>query len=103
MLRAWLSSCRDAGAGIVDRTGRAPYCELLASTYLESDPAAIRDRVVVIRTDDQLTAAIAMVECDGIARRLLLCPPDIRRDHLAAVIQEVEADAMITNIEDAEA
>ncbi len=37
-------------------------------------------------TRDQLTAALALIELDGIARRLVLCPSDLPLEHLPFVI-----------------
>jgi hypothetical protein len=38
---------------------------------------ALRERSVLVATGDQLTTAVAMIELDGIARRVVFCPPDI--------------------------
>src|SRR5207247_293364 len=37
----------------------------------------LRDRSVLVATRDQLTAALAPIELDGLASRLVLCPPDL--------------------------
>ena len=38
-----------------------------------------------------------MLEIDGIARRMLLCPPDLNADHLQALIEDAEIDAVVTD------
>src|SRR5207244_4995319 len=43
---------------------------------------ALRDGSVLVATTDQLTAALALIELDGIARRLVLCPPDLPMEHV---------------------
>jgi acyl-CoA synthetase (AMP-forming)/AMP-acid ligase II len=45
----------------------------------------------------QLLSGLAMIELDGIARRMLLCPPDLNPDHLAALIADAEIDAVVTD------
>jgi len=40
---------------------------------------------VLVSTSDQLAAALALIELDGIARRLVLCPSDFDRAHLPYV------------------
>ena len=34
-------------------------------------------RHVLVRTSDQLFAALALIELDGVAARMVLCPPDL--------------------------
>jgi len=43
-------------------------------------------RCVLVATTDQLTAALALIELDGVARRLVLCPPDLPREHVPFVM-----------------
>jgi acyl-CoA synthetase (AMP-forming)/AMP-acid ligase II len=38
-----------------------------------------------------------MIEIDGLARRMLLCPPDVNPDHLQALISDAEIDAVVTD------
>ena len=43
----------------------------------------------------QLTAALALIELDGVARRMVLCPPDLAPEHLPGVIRAAGADACV--------
>ena len=52
---------------------------------------------VLVATADQLTAALAMIELDGIARRLVLCPPDLSAEHIAHVIATAEIDIVVSD------
>ncbi len=56
---------------------------------------------VLIATRDQLTAALALIELDGVARRLILAPPDVPREHLPTVIAEAGIDALLCDDEHA--
>jgi acyl-coenzyme A synthetase/AMP-(fatty) acid ligase len=56
---------------------------------------ALRGRSVVLAAKDQLTAALALIELDGVAWRLVLCPPDLALQHLPGVIRGAEADAVV--------
>ena len=38
-----------------------------------------------------------MTEIDGVARRMLLCPPDIDADHVRTLMQEADIDAVVTD------
>ena len=55
----------------------------------------LRGRSVLIATHDQLTAGLALIELDGIARRMVLCPGDLPRDRLPAIIATAEIDAIV--------
>ena len=57
----------------------------------------LRGRSVLVSTSDQLAAALTLIEIDGIARRLVLCPPDLDPVHLAYVVATAEVDAIITD------
>ncbi len=43
---------------------------------------------VLLRTADQLFAALALIELDGVAARIVICPPDIKPEHLPFVIEQ---------------
>ena len=67
----------------------------LASASSLSEPAdSFHDRSVLIATREQSTAALALVELDGIARRIVLATPDVARAHLEAVVAMAEVDAV---------
>lgn len=57
----------------------------------------LRGRSVLVATRDQLTAALALIELDGIARRLILCPPDLSSGHLPSVMAVAAADAVVSD------
>jgi acyl-coenzyme A synthetase/AMP-(fatty) acid ligase len=54
-------------------------------------------RSVLVATADQLLAAVALIELDGVARRMVLCPPDIAREHLPAIVADAEVDAIVSD------
>src|ERR1700722_12642859 len=54
-------------------------------------------RSVLLAVADQLTSGIAMTETDGVARRMLLCPPDVGTDHIQALIEDADVDAVVTD------
>jgi len=53
----------------------------------------LRGRSVLLLMKDPLAAALAMLELDGVARRLVLCPPDLATEHVPQVIAGAAADA----------
>ena len=44
---------------------------------------------------DQLTAALTMIELDGVAQRMVLCPPDLSTDYALTVARESGAQAWL--------
>src|SRR5438552_9936766 len=57
----------------------------------------LRGRSVLIATRDQLPAALALIELDGVARRLVLATPDLSAEHLAYVTETAEIEAVVTD------
>jgi acyl-coenzyme A synthetase/AMP-(fatty) acid ligase len=71
--------------------------ELLSGTSLNIPLSKFWDRSVLIATRDQLTSALALIELDGLVRRLVLCPPDVARENYSQVIADAEIDAIVTD------
>jgi acyl-coenzyme A synthetase/AMP-(fatty) acid ligase len=69
--------------------------ELIAGSSLGGALPELAGRSVLLAASDQITTALALIELDGIARRLILCPPDLPCEHLAHVIALGEADAVV--------
>src|SRR5436853_4898484 len=57
----------------------------------------LRDRSVLIATRDQLTAALALIELDGVASRLVLLPPDLPRKVAPFVMATAAVDAVVSD------
>src|SRR2546428_4785650 len=57
----------------------------------------LRDRSVLVATRDQLTAALALIELDGVASRLVLCPPDLPTEHVPYVVATAAVDALVSD------
>ena len=75
--------------------GSTGFDRLARGSTLGSALDELRGRSVVLAVADQLLAALVLIELDGIARRLVLCPADLPSEHLAAVVATAEADALI--------
>jgi len=63
----------------------------------------LHGRSVLVAIRDQLTAALAFIELDGIARRLVLCPPDLPQEHIPIVMATAAVDAVVSDRVPAEA
>jgi acyl-CoA synthetase (AMP-forming)/AMP-acid ligase II len=78
-----------------DGVGEANLASAIGCTRLSGGPHALRGRTVLVRTRDQLTTALILIELDGVAGRLVLCPPDLDPRHLPFVAEEAGADALV--------
>jgi acyl-coenzyme A synthetase/AMP-(fatty) acid ligase len=74
-----------------------PLDELLCGTALCGGAAQLAGRSILIATRDQLTAALALIELDGIARRLIICPADTLAAHLPGIIAKGSVDAIVSD------
>jgi acyl-coenzyme A synthetase/AMP-(fatty) acid ligase len=70
---------------------------LLNGTTLGGRSAELAGRSVLIATRDQFAGALALIELDGVAGRLLVCPPDLSPEHLPAVVAKADIDAIVSD------
>ena len=71
--------------------------DILSQTVLGGRLRELSGRAVLLKLSDQLRSGVAMIELDGIARRMLLCPPDLNPAHLDALIADAGIDAVVTD------
>jgi acyl-coenzyme A synthetase/AMP-(fatty) acid ligase len=71
--------------------------DIADQTCLGGRLAELSGRSVLLAVDGQFLAGLAMIEIDGIARRMLLCPPDLSAGHLPALVEDAEIDAVVTD------
>jgi acyl-CoA synthetase (AMP-forming)/AMP-acid ligase II len=65
----------------------------LFGTALES----LRGRSVLIATREQLPTALALIELDGVARRIVLCTPELSAQQLEHIADTAQADAIVVD------
>ncbi|MGB6536860.1 MAG: fatty acid--CoA ligase family protein [Xanthobacteraceae bacterium] len=88
-----------AAAFVADEAGQVRLADLLGGTCLRGHLAQLSGRSVLVATASQRAAALALIELDGVARRLLILPPDVDRAHLPELIAEAEIDAAVVDSE----
>src|SRR2546421_7239573 len=76
------------------RDATIALADIVHSSALGGRLDEMRGRSVLVTTTDQLAAALALIEIDGIARRLVLCPPDLDATHLPYVVATAQVDAI---------
>ena len=72
-----------------------PLAALNSASFLGGRLEELRGRTVLVATGNQLTAALALLELDGVARRIVLCPPDLAAAYFPGVIETSGADAWV--------
>jgi len=82
---------------------RVALVDLAGASVLGGRLEALRGRAIVIAAREQFTAALALLELDGVARRMVLCPPDLKREHLPHVIESAGADVCLLDAASADA
>jgi acyl-CoA synthetase (AMP-forming)/AMP-acid ligase II len=80
-----------------DRAAQVRVNDLVLGTSLGGRIAELAGRSVLLATASQLTSALALIELDGVARRLTILPPDADPEHLGALIAGAEIDAVVTD------
>lgn len=64
---------------------------------LGSPVSELWGRSVILLARDQYVTALALIELDGVARRLILCPPDLSQEQLSSVIVSGAAEAIVSD------
>jgi acyl-coenzyme A synthetase/AMP-(fatty) acid ligase len=99
------ASLRDAiDVGGVPPTGyligaehRTALGDLLQGSAIATGVEELRGRSVLIATEDPFLVALALIELDGLARRITLYPPDLALEHLPYVMHYAEVDAVVSD------
>jgi acyl-coenzyme A synthetase/AMP-(fatty) acid ligase len=94
-------SIRDAssptGRFLWSATKSVCFDDLLRVTNFNGRLLELSGRSVLLATRDQLASALALVELDGVANRVIICPPDLPSEHLATVIAKGEVNAIVSD------
>ena len=71
--------------------------DLLKGSTISPTVGHLGGRSVLIASANSFLAALALIELDGLVRRIVLCPPDLALEHLPYVIQHAEVDAVVSD------
>jgi acyl-coenzyme A synthetase/AMP-(fatty) acid ligase len=97
-LRDWLSATANGGERFLHARGASiALSDLVHGSSLGGDLAALDGACVLVLARNQLTAALTLIELDGVARRMILCPTDFAREYLPAVIAKAGVDAIVSD------
>src|SRR5580658_4957805 len=76
---------------------RTPLGDLLLGSAIASGALNLRGRSVLIASADPFLTALALIELDGLARRMTLYPPDLALEHLPYVMRYADVDAVVSD------
>jgi acyl-coenzyme A synthetase/AMP-(fatty) acid ligase len=76
---------------------RTALGDLLQGSAIASNDDNLRGRSVLVASVDPFLVALALIELDGLARRVTLHPPDLAREHLPYVMRYAEVDAVVSD------
>jgi acyl-coenzyme A synthetase/AMP-(fatty) acid ligase len=76
---------------------RTALGDLLEGSAIASGVENLRGRSVLIASVDPFLVALALIEFDGLARRMTLYPPDLALEHLPYVMCYAEVDAVVSD------
>jgi acyl-coenzyme A synthetase/AMP-(fatty) acid ligase len=96
-LRHHLDGPQSEGRFFRDANASVAFADLRSRTCLGGRLNELSGRSVLLATRDQLTAALALIELDGVARRIVLCPPDLAAGHLPEIAANAEVDAIVSD------
>ncbi|MGY8661340.1 AMP-binding protein [Bradyrhizobium sp. UFLA05-109] len=82
---------------ISDARHSVSLTDIIEYSCLTGKSRELSGRSVLLATSGQLLSALAMIELDGVARRILLCPPDLDWDRLQVLLEQAEIDTIVTD------
>ena len=91
------AAAADAHGFLSGRNGRFCWRGLAAGSCLGGRAEELYGRSVLIAVRDPLVWALAAIELDGMARRLVLYPADVTSEHAAYVIESIPVDAVVSD------
>jgi acyl-coenzyme A synthetase/AMP-(fatty) acid ligase len=72
--------------------------QLTQATSLAGGPEPLAGKNVLLMTGDALATALALVELDGLARRLVLATPDLPPEHVEHVRRTADVEAIVYDV-----
>jgi len=90
-----IGSAAARGGALISPTRVMPLASLARASCLDGRLDTLRGRSVIVAIRDPLTAAIALLELDGVARRMVLCTPELSPQHLPHVVRGAQAEVWL--------
>ncbi len=82
-------------ASLLGPSAAVSFVDAAKMTSFSGRVKDLQDKCVLIAVKDQFNAALALVELDGFASRIVICPPDFTSEKLSSVIASAKVDAIL--------
>jgi acyl-coenzyme A synthetase/AMP-(fatty) acid ligase len=82
---------------IADRHHRLSIRDCADKTNLDQPVSVLRDRNVLLASVDQLSTVLALAQLDGVAKRIVICTPDLSTNHLRYAFDDAALDTVVTD------
>ncbi len=96
-LRDAIEAGATAPGNLISAGHRTALGDLLQGSAISSGVENLRGRSVLIASADPFLVALALIDLDGLARRMTLYPPDLALEHLPYVMRWAEVDAVVSD------
>jgi acyl-coenzyme A synthetase/AMP-(fatty) acid ligase len=83
--------------GVFHGSASVALADLKTRSILSGSLESLRGRSIMLATREQLPTALALLELDGVARRIVLCTPDLSAEQLRGVADTAQTDAVIVD------
>lgn len=95
-LRQALIDAQPLGNGALsDETQQIHLQDIVNGSCLGQKRSTLAGKSVLVAASSQLEAALVLIDLDGLARRLVLLPPDAKTEHLPAIVRDAAIDAIV--------
>jgi len=91
------ATCNGPHGFVEDAHQRIECADFWGGSSLYGRGQELVGRSVLLATKDQLTTASALIELHGVARRIILWPPELSLDHLPFVTDAAEVDCIVSD------
>jgi acyl-CoA synthetase (AMP-forming)/AMP-acid ligase II len=71
--------------------------DLVRGSSLSVGHDRLAGRSVLLAAKDQLAAALALIELDGVVQRLVVCPSDLPSEHIPSIVRAAAVDAVLSD------
>jgi acyl-coenzyme A synthetase/AMP-(fatty) acid ligase len=99
-IRNWLSRSACLPGGILwGAKASVAVRDLADCSSLHCHPSELLGRSVLLATTDQLATALVLIQADGIANRIVICPPETPLKQIRVLAQKSGVDTVISDHE----
>lgn len=93
-----LAACGDlSGRHLLGADGSIALEDLAGGAVLQGHAAGFSGTSVLLRTRSQVATASALIALDGLAARIVICPPNLSPEHIPAIVSAADVDAGVTD------